>query len=172
MKHGNHRHHPLHPLRVLLVLVFLALASGTVVADDSEMWVQRWGIFDGNRLCDYDAKSGHLLISYRDGALLWDVKAGLALRRYLPLADSSGVTYEGCILDQRILLGGTHFISLLNKQSGRLIRSFDLGGDQLISLATNNPATASHPPQCAGCFVCRRAGAHRASRRRDRTMGS
>jgi len=124
-------------LRVCFTLTLLALVSGTVAADDLEMWVQRWGILDGNRLCDYDAKSGQLLNSYRDCAVLWDVKSGLALRRYLPLADSSRVTHEGCILDQQILLGGTHFVSLLNKQNGQLIRSFDLEGNQLNSLTTN-----------------------------------
>ncbi|MEJ7593171.1 MAG: hypothetical protein WKF77_16620 [Planctomycetaceae bacterium] len=128
-------------LRVCFTLTLLALVSETVAADDLEMWVQRWGILDGDRLCDYDTQSGQLLISYRDGAVLWDVKSGLALRRYLPLADSSFVTHEGCILDQQILLGGTHFVSLLDKQSGQLIRSFDLEGNQLNSLATNKGST-------------------------------
>ena len=121
--------------------MLLALVSGTVIADESEIWVQRWGILDGKSLCDYDTQSGQLLTSHRDCAVLWNVKSGLALRRYLPLAESSFVTHDGCILAEHILLGGTHFVSLLNKQNGQLIRSFDLEGGRLNSFAINKKST-------------------------------
>jgi WD40 repeat protein len=129
-----HRH---RILPVFFALTFLEIASGTVMADEFEMWVQRWGILDGKRLCDYDPESGHLLTSHLDGAILWDVKAGLALRRYLPWADSFSVTSGACILGEQILLGGTHRISLLDKHSGRHIRSFDLEEGWLSTIAVD-----------------------------------
>lgn len=138
MKHSNIRE---CLLRLSVALTVLASATRIVVADDFEMWVQCWGVLDSHRLCDYEANSGQLLCSYRDGAVLWDVRSGLALRRYLPLADSSSMTDQGCLLEQQILLGGTHFVSLLDKQSGRLIRSFDLDGDPLSTLSVNRSST-------------------------------
>lgn len=124
-------------VRIFLTLLIVFLASAVLPAEEREIWIQQWGLNQASRPVEYNPGSGQLLANYEDGAVLWDVKTGLALRHYpAPHGISTLAFYD----ENSILLGSNRSVSLLNKRTGQLIQKIDLTEDhshRLLPRANN-----------------------------------